>query len=362
MYYYRIAGLTLRSGIELPSFAAFSCGPSEADALLEQTDEAPPAVPERVSGSLAHRALPDGWFFRPAQTERAGLFASADYSRLRLVGASEPEISGWGAWLVRIALECLLARRGCISLHAAAVELRGEAYVFAGPSGVGKSTRARAWAQALGAGLISGDRPLIRVRDGMLFGVPWDGKEQCFRNCCFPLRALCELRRSGSVYVREMSFSQRRKLLLRQCFLPMWDTDTAAVQMANIARLAAGAEMARAFCGPAEADARRLYDLLRTHSYEKEQKDMKAKAGFALQNVAGEYQLMPTGDNIGRFGGTVLLNETAAFVWEKLRHPISEEDLLRAVLDEYEVERSAASADLRALLTQLRAFGVIEDD
>lgn len=89
---------------------------------------------------------------------------------------------------------------------------------------------------------------------------------------------------------------------------------------------------------------------------------MKAKAGFVLRNVVDEYILMPTGDNIARFNGTVLLNEVSAFVWEKLQNPISREDLLKAILDEYEVEKAVASADLDALLQTLRGYGVIEDD
>ena len=89
---------------------------------------------------------------------------------------------------------------------------------------------------------------------------------------------------------------------------------------------------------------------------------MKAKQGFVLRNVVDEFILMPTGDNIGLFNGTVLLNEVSAFVWEKLKNPISKEDLLKAVLDEFEVEKAVAAADLDALIATLKEYGVIEDD
>ena len=89
---------------------------------------------------------------------------------------------------------------------------------------------------------------------------------------------------------------------------------------------------------------------------------MKAKPGFILRNVVDEYILMPTGDNIGQFNGTVLLNEVSAFVWEKLQNPVSKEDLLKAILDEFEVQRSVASADLDVLLETLSGYCVIEDD
>ena len=89
---------------------------------------------------------------------------------------------------------------------------------------------------------------------------------------------------------------------------------------------------------------------------------MRAKPGFVLRNVVDEYILMPTGDNIGKFNGTVLLNVVSAFVWEKLQNPISREELLNAILEEFEVEKAVASADLDALLETLKGYDVVEND
>ena len=89
---------------------------------------------------------------------------------------------------------------------------------------------------------------------------------------------------------------------------------------------------------------------------------MKTKAGFTLRNVKGETILIPIGDNIRKFNGTVLLNEVSALVWKKMQTPVSRDDLLKAILDEYEVEEAAAATDLDALLEKLKGFGVIEED
>ena len=142
----------------------------------------------------------------------------------------------------------------------------------------------------------------------------------------------------------------------------MWDSETAALQIRNISLLAKNEEIIRIFSGPTTEDVRALYYALQNHQYLKEEPDMKAKSGFVLRNVVDEYILMPTDDNIGKFNGTVLLNEVSAFVWEKLQNPLSKEDLLTAILDEFEVDRATASADLNALLETLRGYGVIEDD
>ena len=89
---------------------------------------------------------------------------------------------------------------------------------------------------------------------------------------------------------------------------------------------------------------------------------MKAKSGFILRNVVDEHVLFPVGDNINVFNGTLLLNEVSAFIWEQLQNPISRDDLLKAVLNQYDVDEAQAAADLDALLTKLRGLGVIEDD
>lgn len=89
---------------------------------------------------------------------------------------------------------------------------------------------------------------------------------------------------------------------------------------------------------------------------------MKAKDGFVLRNIVGEHILMPVGDNIGKFKGTVLLNEVSAFVWNKIQTPISREELLKAILEEFEVEESVAAADLDDLLAKFEEFDVIEKD
>ena len=262
MHYYQIAAVTLKSVSRLPSFEAFACECCETDMSLIRTSELPPPGKDIASGILVHRRLRDGWFFYNRAADGTGLYISEDYSHLMLLGEGNKTACRMEEWYIRIAVECLLAHRGYVSLHAAAVELDGEALAFTGPSGIGKSTRARAWVEELGAKLISGDRPLINAWELELYGAPWDGKEHCFCNVHYPVRVICEIRRSESVCIQNMNFNERRELLMNQCFLPMWDTETAAVQIVNITRLAAEAEIVRAFGGQRKQDVRVLYRML----------------------------------------------------------------------------------------------------
>ena len=88
---------------------------------------------------------------------------------------------------------------------------------------------------------------------------------------------------------------------------------------------------------------------------------MKAHSGFILRNLAGEYVLAPVGQEIKSFNGVAVMNEMCAFVWEKLQSDVSGQELLSAILDEYDTDEATASEDLDVLLRKMRAMGVIED-
>lgn len=88
---------------------------------------------------------------------------------------------------------------------------------------------------------------------------------------------------------------------------------------------------------------------------------MRASTGFILRNLAGEYVVMPAGNNIGAFGGAILMNELSAFVWEQLKVSVSRDELLARILDRYEVEEKTAAADLDALLAEMKRMGIIEE-
>ena len=69
---------------------------------------------------------------------------------------------------------------------------------------------------------------------------------------------------------------------------------------------------------------------------------------------------MPTGDNIAKFEGAVVLNEVSAFIYKLLEHPVCREDLLAAIVSEYDVDEATAAKDLDALLNKLAEMGVLE--
>lgn len=266
--------------------------------------------------------------------------------------------------LFRTAIECIMIHKSCLSLHSACVDTGGEAVAFTGVSGTGKSTRAAALIEASGGEFISGDRPALKINSNGVTacGVPWDGKERIYRFVERPLKAILDVRRSDTDYLRKLTPEQAQRVIVKQTFIPMWDTTSAALAIMNARKLSKSVPVYRVFCGPNAKNAENIRKILFENPDEilEAAKEMKIKENFVLRNIADEYIVMPTGSNIAKFDGAVALNEVSAFIFEKLQNPVSKEDLVTALLNEYEVDAETAAKDVDALIAKFEEMGIIE--
>ena len=106
-------------------------------------------------------------------------------------------------------------------MHGSAVAVGEEAFLFTAASGTGKTTHTRLWLEQIpGAYVVNGDKPLLRIRDGLfeVCGTPWSGKENMNRNVTVPLRAICFLHRGAENRIEEISFRDAAPHLLQQSF------------------------------------------------------------------------------------------------------------------------------------------------
>lgn len=87
---------------------------------------------------------------------------------------------------------------------------------------------------------------------------------------------------------------------------------------------------------------------------------MKIKPGFILHEVAGSFVAVPLGAAQVDFGGMLTLTPVGAFIWKQLEQDMTEDDVVRAVLAEYEVDEPTARRDTHAFLEKLRAAGLLE--
>ena len=86
---------------------------------------------------------------------------------------------------------------------------------------------------------------------------------------------------------------------------------------------------------------------------------MKINKEFILREIAGEYILVPIGDTPLSFNGLITVNDVGAFIWNNIEKTSSEEELLKLILDEYDVDKDSAKEDLAEFLGKLREAEII---
>jgi hypothetical protein len=80
---------------------------------------------------------------------------------------------------------------------------------------------------------------------------------------------------------------------------------------------------------------------------------MKLKDGFILRTVAGETVVLPAG-GVTNFDMMITLNDTGKFLWERLTNEVEEADLVKAVLEEYDVSEERAAQSVAAFVARLK--------
>lgn len=114
-----------------------------------------------------------------------------------------------------------LLDKDTLLFHGSAVAVDGETYLFAAPSGTGKSTHARLWRQLFGsrAVMVNDDKPFIHLgAPCLVYGSPWDGKERLSTNTVLPLKAVCLLERGEENRIEPISPEEALPRLLQQAY------------------------------------------------------------------------------------------------------------------------------------------------
>ena len=88
---------------------------------------------------------------------------------------------------------------------------------------------------------------------------------------------------------------------------------------------------------------------------------MKIKEGFILRQICGEYVVVGEGLAQVNFNKMLSLNESAAYLWQEVSgKEFTREDLVKLLLDKYEVSEERAAADVDKLTSIWLEQGVAE--
>lgn len=87
---------------------------------------------------------------------------------------------------------------------------------------------------------------------------------------------------------------------------------------------------------------------------------MKISEGYLLRTVAGKNIVVSIGSDVN-FNGMMTLNDTGVFFWNLLKNDTTKEEMLEAVLKEYDVSSDIALQDIENFLQKLRDTKILED-
>ena len=118
----------------------------------------------------------------------------------------------------------LLQEDGVV-FHAAYVEWKGNAILFAGISGTGKSTQAELWETYTEARIINGDRALLKKKEGIwyAYGYPICGSSDISKNETYPIRAIVLIEQDKENEVHSVTAGEGIRALLTGCEVHVWN-------------------------------------------------------------------------------------------------------------------------------------------
>ena len=263
----------------------------EADARIERSKI---CEPFHVSGGAADHTIrltfSDDLPQPPAEAARSGPVyrwqAGAERHLLELYSApgAPPQFTyavTWGAHTevtfaeryctgasVRAVLEAaglfdIFADAGMLVLHSAyIVTPAGEAILFSGPSGIGKSTQAALWERSAGAQIINGDRTLLDIGRKTANGIFYSGTSGICRNVTAPIRAIVLLGQSDGNHVSTTSPQAAFAGVLSQCAYYDWDALSATKMTECVARLVSDVPVLHFDCRADASAVRALQERL----------------------------------------------------------------------------------------------------
>jgi hypothetical protein len=87
---------------------------------------------------------------------------------------------------------------------------------------------------------------------------------------------------------------------------------------------------------------------------------MKLKDGYMLREVAGNSVVVAVGKAAVDFNGLICLNSSGTLLWKLLADGANAENMLAAILNEYEIDETSARNDINAFINKLKGADLLE--
>ena len=87
---------------------------------------------------------------------------------------------------------------------------------------------------------------------------------------------------------------------------------------------------------------------------------MKIKKGFVVREIAGQSVVIALGEASKSFNGIIKLNETGRVIWDMLTIGAEKNDIVDAILADYEIDRETAENDVDTFVSTLKENNILE--
>lgn len=231
IYDYIIAGLRLRSDIDLVATGIRGFQPFEVEAdksivpschfhIDTEFSEASITIEQLLSEFDVTEANAEGRFSRtttgylysthsrldnkPATLFHIDLKTHDIVSNIVCQSVLDISLLRFGLWMM---FGVVLSENSAIAIHSSVIVSRERGVLFLGESGTGKSTHTRLWRENIeGATLLNDDSPIVRIVDGkaLVFGSPWSGKTPCYKNLSYTIAGFCRLSQAPHNLIRRL--------------------------------------------------------------------------------------------------------------------------------------------------------------
>lgn len=154
---------------------------------------------------------------------------------------------------------------GRFFLHASAVVLDGEAYLFSAPSGMGKSTHTALWLKRFqGSYILNDDKPVIFPENERVtvWGTPFAGKTDLQVNRGVPLRAVCFLKQGNENSITRIDSERAIALTLNNTYRPK-NSDNMKLLLDMIGRVVETADIFEMSCTDDPKAAEMSYNAMK---------------------------------------------------------------------------------------------------
>ncbi len=85
-------------------------------------------------------------------------------------------------------------------------------------------------------------------------------------------------------------------------------------------------------------------------------------SSVVTRKTGKECVLIPVTNNIADMTSVYTLNETGAFLWELIDGENSIEDMIKALVNEYKIDKETATKDVFGFINNMRKYLIIRKD